>query len=200
MSDSWGSETSGGPGWWLASDGRWYPPSEPPGLATSSIPDMNTPVPSYGSGPDSSARRRLPRAAKWLIGGIVGLVALAGVGSLGDKTDHKPASTNTTVESTSTSASTTSSTASTSTAPTTSTTAPSPAPTAEPPVDSSTIAPTAPVAEPAEVPPVSDAPTGGVYFATCAAARAAGAAPLHVGGPGYRPALDRDKDGVACES
>ncbi|MEV4311149.1 excalibur calcium-binding domain-containing protein [Actinocrispum sp. NPDC049592] len=37
------------------------------------------------------------------------------------------------------------------------------------------------------------------YYANCDAARAAGAAPLHVGEPGYRAALDRDKDGVACE-
>ncbi len=45
------------------------------------------------------------------------------------------------------------------------------------------------------------APAGGgsVYYANCAAARAAGAAPLHTGDPGYRAALDRDHDGVACE-
>jgi hypothetical protein len=35
--------------------------------------------------------------------------------------------------------------------------------------------------------------------ANCAAARAAGAAPLHRGDPGYRPGLDRDGDGIACE-
>jgi hypothetical protein len=38
-----------------------------------------------------------------------------------------------------------------------------------------------------------------VYYANCAAARAAGAAPLYRGDPGYRSGLDRDKDGVACE-
>jgi hypothetical protein len=38
-----------------------------------------------------------------------------------------------------------------------------------------------------------------VYYANCAAARAAGAAPLHTGDPGYRAGLDRDHDGVACE-
>jgi endonuclease YncB( thermonuclease family) len=44
------------------------------------------------------------------------------------------------------------------------------------------------------------APSGGsAYYANCAAARAAGAAPLHEGEPGYRSALDRDHDGVACE-
>ncbi len=39
-----------------------------------------------------------------------------------------------------------------------------------------------------------------VYYANCAAARAAGAAPLYAGEPGYRAGLDRDGDGVACES
>ena len=40
---------------------------------------------------------------------------------------------------------------------------------------------------------------GGAYYDNCDAARAAGAAPLSRGEPGYRPALDRDSDGVACE-
>ena len=38
-----------------------------------------------------------------------------------------------------------------------------------------------------------------VYYKNCAAARAAGAAPIHVGEPGYARHLDRDGDGVACE-
>jgi len=38
-----------------------------------------------------------------------------------------------------------------------------------------------------------------VYFPNCDAARAADAAPLYRGEPGYRPPLDRDGDGVACE-
>ncbi|MEU5986509.1 excalibur calcium-binding domain-containing protein [Streptomyces sp. NPDC047434] len=40
---------------------------------------------------------------------------------------------------------------------------------------------------------------GGVYYANCAAARAAHAAPIRSGEPGYRAALDRDGDGVACD-
>ncbi|MBM3684195.1 MAG: thermonuclease family protein [Actinobacteria bacterium] len=40
---------------------------------------------------------------------------------------------------------------------------------------------------------------GEVYYANCAAARAAGAAPIRQGQPGYRTALDGDRDGVACE-
>jgi hypothetical protein len=38
-----------------------------------------------------------------------------------------------------------------------------------------------------------------VYYANCSQARAAGAAPIRRGQPGYRRALDRDNDGIACE-
>ncbi|WP_394003256.1 excalibur calcium-binding domain-containing protein [Luteimonas sp. WGS1318] len=36
-------------------------------------------------------------------------------------------------------------------------------------------------------------------FRNCSEARAAGAAPVHRGDPGYGPHLDRDNDGVGCE-
>lgn len=59
------------------------------------------------------------------------------------------------------------------------------------------IGPTpAPVATPG---PVATPAAVEVYFANCADARAAGAAPLREGQPGYRAGLDRDNDGVACE-
>ncbi|MGW1743969.1 excalibur calcium-binding domain-containing protein, partial [Nocardia sp. NPDC001965] len=45
---------------------------------------------------------------------------------------------------------------------------------------------------------VPPAPSG-VYYKNCDAARAAGAAPIYAGEPGYRLDLDRNKDGVACE-
>ena len=38
-----------------------------------------------------------------------------------------------------------------------------------------------------------------VYFKNCSAARAAGAAPVYRGDPGYASHLDRDGDGVGCE-
>jgi hypothetical protein len=38
-----------------------------------------------------------------------------------------------------------------------------------------------------------------VYYRNCAAARAAGTAPVYRGEPGYPPHLDRDHDGVGCE-
>ncbi|GAA5504386.1 hypothetical protein Dxin01_04156 [Deinococcus xinjiangensis] len=39
---------------------------------------------------------------------------------------------------------------------------------------------------------------GVVFYATCAQMRAAGAAPIRVGHPGYRTGLDADHDGWAC--
>lgn len=56
------------------------------------------------------------------------------------------------------------------------------------------------VPSPAPATPPTDNPAPDVYFANCDAARAAGAAPLYRGEPGYRPGLDRDDDGVACET
>jgi hypothetical protein len=64
-------------------------------------------------------------------------------------------------------------------------------------------APVVPVPVPVPVPAPAPAPApepAGVYYANCTAAKAAGAAPLHAGQPGYRDGLDRDHDGVACES
>ncbi len=46
--------------------------------------------------------------------------------------------------------------------------------------------------------PVRAAP-GPKAFQSCAAARAAGAAPMSRGDPGYNPNLDGDGDGLACE-
>jgi len=55
-------------------------------------------------------------------------------------------------------------------------------------------------AQQAPAQPVQQAPAqSDVYYKNCAEARAAGAAPLHRGEPGYRPGLDKDGDGVACE-
>ncbi|MFI8771874.1 DUF1524 domain-containing protein [Gordonia sp. NPDC062954] len=47
-------------------------------------------------------------------------------------------------------------------------------------------------------PPAAGAPSS-VYYANCSAVRAAGAAPIYAGQPGYSSKLDRDGDGVACE-
>lgn len=58
----------------------------------------------------------------------------------------------------------------------------------------------APVAPAPVVPVPAPAAPAAVYYANCTAAKAAGVAPLYVGQPGYRSGLDRDSDGIACES
>ncbi|KRF11336.1 hypothetical protein ASG90_16375 [Nocardioides sp. Soil797] len=55
-----------------------------------------------------------------------------------------------------------------------------------------------PSPEPASKP--KPKPLVSTYFQNCDAARAAGAAPVHRGDPGYGAHLDRDGDGVGCES
>ncbi|WP_314172839.1 excalibur calcium-binding domain-containing protein [Streptomyces winkii] len=41
--------------------------------------------------------------------------------------------------------------------------------------------------------------SGSVHYGNCSEARAAGAAPVHRGEPGYGRHLDRDGDGVGCD-
>ncbi|MFX1818536.1 MULTISPECIES: excalibur calcium-binding domain-containing protein [Micrococcaceae] len=54
-------------------------------------------------------------------------------------------------------------------------------------------------AKPAPAPaPAAPAPSS-VYYQNCDAVRAAGAAPLYANQPGFRAALDRNSNGVACE-
>jgi hypothetical protein len=71
-----------------------------------------------------------------------------------------------------------------------------------PPGTMLSLSPT-PTTTPATSPPTTAAPAppGGAstYYANCAAARAAGVAPLHRSDPGYRSGLDGDGDGIACE-
>lgn len=80
---------------------------------------------------------------------------------------------------------------------------PPPPTTPEPePVPIAPLAEVPPLApEPAPEPPAPPAPSPQeeVYYANCKEARAAGAAPIYAGEPGYRPKLDRDGDGIACE-
>lgn len=79
------------------------------------------------------------------------------------------------------------------------------------PVASQPIAPRPPAAaQPAAPQPAAPKPAaprpgagsggGAPFYKTCADARAAGAAPLRRGDPGYREELDRDGDGKACET
>lgn len=64
----------------------------------------------------------------------------------------------------------------------------------------------APAAAPAAAAPAAAAPAAAApapaaapYYANCSAVRAAGAAPISAGQPGYGRHLDRDGDGIACE-
>ncbi|PZR52946.1 deoxyribonuclease [Xylanimonas oleitrophica] len=75
---------------------------------------------------------------------------------------------------------------------------------AEGAVAAAPAAPAAPAEAPAPAPAAPEAAAGApapadVYYASCTEARAAGAAPVRVGDPGYRAGLDRDGDGVGCE-
>lgn len=57
-----------------------------------------------------------------------------------------------------------------------------------------------PEPEPEPVPqPLAPPPPASVYYENCDAARAAGAAPVYRGEPGYGAHLDRDDDGIGCE-
>lgn len=80
-----------------------------------------------------------------------------------------------------------------------------------PPPNTASVPTTQATAPPTPASPVAPTPTlegrrasgvnglEGTYYADCEAARRAGAAPLHRGDPGYRPELDPDGDGTACE-
>ncbi|QDZ06429.1 excalibur calcium-binding domain-containing protein [Sphingomonas panacisoli] len=50
-----------------------------------------------------------------------------------------------------------------------------------------------------ESPTATAARENSVYYAGCDEARRAGAAPIYKGEPGYRPEMDGDNDGIACE-
>jgi hypothetical protein len=68
----------------------------------------------------------------------------------------------------------------------------SPSPTYKPPPQVQAFRPT-------PSPQRYGATAGGTYYRNCSAARAAGAAPVYAGEPGYARHLDRDGDGVGCE-
>jgi hypothetical protein len=127
-----------------------------------------------------------------VVGGLVLLGLLGNIGSNGDVA--KPTASTLTKTVTVTAQPPTV----TATATATVTLAAPPAPFFEPPPQASepsveAVPPLPPIAP--LMPPIPSSP----YYRNCAAARAAGAAPLHVGDPGYRTGLDGDGDGVACE-
>ncbi len=60
-------------------------------------------------------------------------------------------------------------------------------------------APPAPQPAPPAPAPLVQLPVAEVFYQNCTAVRAAGAAPIRVGQPGFQPKFDRDGDGVGCE-
>ena len=68
----------------------------------------------------------------------------------------------------------------------------------EPPATTKGAPKPPPVRTTEEQPPPEPDPV--VYYKNCSEVKAAHAAPLHRGEPGYRSGLDRDGDGVACET
>lgn len=97
--------------------------------------------------------------------------------------------------------------------PTNQTRPPAEAASAPPPTEPVILPPPAPLAPvpPVEVPvqapapeleapaPFLEGPASDVHYQNCAAVRAAGAAPIHAGQPGFAAKFDRDGDGVGCE-
>ena len=157
------NEVFGGPGWWLASDGRWYPPTSSSGQFIATI---------------RRTAMALPLAALVLL-----LVACGGEAPIGPvvvlpttvavqpTTPAKPA---TTV-----------------------------IPVTVPPTAPATTAATAPATTAATAPATARATvpaTRAVSYANCTEVRNAGAAPIRRGQPGYSSSLDRDGDGIACET
>ena len=115
----------------------------------------------------------------WLIATLFLLTACGG----GDESESVD------TEGTSTTAQTTAST----------TAAPLPVAQTAPPTTATTAAPTTTTTTIA-VTTTTVPSTSVVFYANCAAVRAAGKAPLRRGDPGYSSSLDRDGDGIACET
>lgn len=145
----------------------------------------------------------------WKIaGGVAGVLVVAGlVGSLGDDDNSSSVASTVTETVTQTRQSTAVSTTTSISATTTTTTT-----TTAPPVTTTESVPDPNLPDPnvpnPGIPYTPDPSLGissppidvGVYYSDCAEARAAGAAPIYRDEPGYRSELDRNNDGVACES
>jgi hypothetical protein len=74
------------------------------------------------------------------------------------------------------------------------------------PVEPAPVEPEPAPAEPApeepapETEPAEPVPAPEVFYKNCDAVRAAGAAPIFAGTPGYASHLDRDNDGIGCDT
>ncbi|WP_186626578.1 DUF1524 domain-containing protein [Rhodococcus sp. BP22] len=77
--------------------------------------------------------------------------------------------------------------------------APAPAPAPVAPAPAPRPVPVAPAPAPAPAPLVEAPAPSSVSYKNCAAVRAAGAAPIYAGQPGFSTKFDGDGDGVGCE-
>ncbi|WLP92189.1 excalibur calcium-binding domain-containing protein [Gordonia sp. NB41Y] len=165
------------------------------------------PTPPTGDGDQSPTPSTTTKKPLLIIGAIVVAILLmcggCGVGSLIGNTSDTAAPATTTVTSfrTVTETATPSTSAPTTTAtPTSTSTATTGVPNT--PAEDTTV-PRGLIPQTGTQDETTDKPAAGgggsVSYSSCAQARAAGAAPLYRGQPGYSSSLDRDGDGVACE-
>ncbi|NGP09311.1 DUF2510 domain-containing protein [Rhodococcus sp. 14C212] len=206
--------------WW---DGtQWTDQTRPLGFAGSDQPTQvfgaATPAPAIPG--EGKKRPKWPWIAGAVVAAVVGIASCTG----GDKSDEPVTpvvATSTTAAPTTTRTTTATTTRPTTTTPAPTTTAAAAVPTTRQAVPTTTVAPAPVYTTPAPVytpPPVYTTPApvytppsvytptapaveapSSVYYKNCDAARAAGAAPIYAGEPGYASKLDRDNDGVACE-
>ena len=120
------------------------------------------------------------RAPRWALLSGAALIAVAAVGACGTDTEKKsgvvdPGVTTSTTVGANAASSTTATTAKATT--------------------TSTAAPTTTTTR-----AVTTTTVKTVSYANCSAVKAAGAAPIRRGDPGYSTSLDRDGDGIACET
>ncbi|HMS12005.1 MAG TPA: PASTA domain-containing protein [Microthrixaceae bacterium] len=150
------SDSSGGDGWWIASDGKWYPPESrpttppPPPPASGTAPTAPPPY-TWAPGPSSAPPGKPKRSTFKIVGGVVlALLVLGAIGAAMDDKKDEVATSDTTVATTSTVLP----------APTAS---PSPAPTEPAP---ETTPPTVPPTT-AAPPPATDPPTAVMPDVVC---------------------------------
>lgn len=147
--------------------------------------------------------RRWPRWAQWAVGIFVGLVIIGA--ATGGEDDTQPVSVvgqvSTTVSAPAAAAEPATTEPPATQAPTTATSV-APTTTRLPATTAATAPATTAATAPATTAATAPATTGAssVFYANCAAVRAAGRAPIRRGEPGYSSALDRDGDGIACET
>ena len=76
------SDTSQGDGWWLASDGKWYPPSSAPGPAPTPAPPAYGQAPSYGQAPGQMPVLVAPTANEAVWSLVLGILSVTCLGLL----------------------------------------------------------------------------------------------------------------------